>query len=81
MSEPERAGLEKEVLDIADYLGCNGPELWSEVSKLFEATCMEVIGEDSKEIRIGLADVPYVQNRLRAQQRQALSKLLGRGDV
>lgn len=26
--------LEKEVLDIADYLGCNGSELWSEMSKL-----------------------------------------------
>lgn len=24
----------KDVLSIADYLGCNGEELWSEVSKL-----------------------------------------------
>ena len=29
-SEPTR----KDVLDIADYLGCNGDELWSEISKL-----------------------------------------------
>lgn len=32
MSEPTK----KDVLDIAEYLGCNGEELWSEISKLLK---------------------------------------------
>lgn len=32
MTEPTK----KDVLDIAEYLGCNGEELWSEMSKLLE---------------------------------------------
>ncbi len=32
MKEPTK----KDVLDIAEYLGCNGEELWSEVSKLLD---------------------------------------------
>jgi hypothetical protein len=32
VSEPTK----REVIEIADYLGCNGDELWSEVSKLLQ---------------------------------------------
>lgn len=34
MSEAE---LKTEIKDIADYLGCNADELWSEVSKIIQA--------------------------------------------
>jgi hypothetical protein len=35
--------LEEEVLEIAEYLGCNGGELWSEIGKLFNKELLAVL--------------------------------------
>lgn len=60
----------KDVLDLADYLGCNGGELWSEVSKLLEkqdtyARIDELLGVRNVDSQLSSADiVEHVETRL-----------------
>lgn len=70
--------LHQEVLSIAEYLGCNGPELWSEISKTFESTMLSVIGDNGPTYDGGGYPDHYSlsRNDLRAEQRTRLRKIL-----
>lgn len=50
MIEQLKKSLEKEVTNIADYLGCNQGELLSEVSKLFTTHTISILEAEKKRL-------------------------------
>lgn len=71
--------LEKEVLSIADYLGCNGPELWSELKPVFTKVILEtgdeflkIVGKDEKPTGDDAFDTIYAARLARNLLRQEI---------
>lgn len=55
---PTNEPIKKDVLAIAEYLGCNGEELWSETSKLLKRQHDYAITKELQEAAIQMTETP-----------------------